>query len=178
MSRRRGRADLDPGGLLPRVRASAGEPEPVALLIAAARRSIKQAVLRHAAPLRLSPQQFWLVVALREHPGLSQAELAARLRADAPTVSRVVASLARRRAVRTEPDPADRRRARLFLTAAGERLAATVTPAAREVRAAAVVGLGAAELDRLRAGLRRVIANMERLESCPPAALGLSRNRP
>jgi DNA-binding MarR family transcriptional regulator len=152
--------------------------EYVGMLIAAARRRIKQSVLARAAEHGLTVQQFWFLVALRERPGISQAELAERVRADAPTVSRVVTALTRRRLVRAEPDPRDRRRASLRLTPAGERLGDLATATAREIREAIVAGMSEAELDALRGGLRRVIDNVERWErgeAATQAARGVRR---
>lgn len=134
------------------------------LLIAVARRRIKQAVLARAARHGLSVQQFWLLVELHERGGSSQGELAGRMHVDAPTASRVVATLAHRRLVRVEQDPADRRRARLDLTRTGGELARELVPVAAEIRAAVVNGMTATEIAGLRSGLRRVISNMERLE--------------
>ena len=138
--------------------------EPIGLLIASARRRIKQAVLARAATHRLAVQQFWFVVALWERPGISQVELASIAQSDAPTTSRVVCALARRRLVRVDPTPDSRHRRRLFLTPGGERLAQDLSGTAREIRAAVVDGMTGAEQDALRHGLRRVIANLERLE--------------
>jgi MarR family transcriptional regulator, transcriptional regulator for hemolysin len=139
--------------------------EPVGLLIAAARSRLKQAVLPRAAAHRLTAQQFWFLVALEELPGISQAELAERVRSDAPTTSRVVAGLARRRLVRKEPDPSDRRQSRLSLTLAGRKLAGELSRIARAIRAAVTEGMTEADQEALRGGLRRVIANLERLSS-------------
>jgi DNA-binding MarR family transcriptional regulator len=141
-------------------------------LIAVARRRIKQAVLARAAVHGLSTQQFWTVVALHEAAGRSQGELAARLRVDAPTASRVLAALVRRRLVRMEADPGDRRRTRLFLTRAGEDLARALTRSAEEIRAAVIDGMTAAEVEALRRGLRKVIDNLERLDANGVAAGG------
>jgi DNA-binding MarR family transcriptional regulator len=60
-------------------------------------------------------------------------------------------------------DPADRRRSRLVLTAAGERLAGELAPVAREIRRAVVEGMAEPEVEILREGLRRVISNLDRL---------------
>jgi DNA-binding MarR family transcriptional regulator len=133
-------------------------------LIAVARRRIKQAVLARAAVHGLSTQQFWTVVALLELSGQSQGELAERLRVDAPTASRVLAALVKRRLVRSEPDPLDRRRTRPVLTRTGEELARALAKSAEEIRAAVVEGMTPAEVDGLRRGLRKVIANLERLD--------------
>ena len=78
----------------------AASGEPIGLLIASARSRLKQAVLTRAAAHGLAVQQFWFLIALREAPGVSQVELADRVRSDAPTTSRVISSLMRRRLVR------------------------------------------------------------------------------
>jgi MarR family transcriptional regulator for hemolysin len=136
------------------------------LLIAVARRRLKQAVLARAGRHGLSPQQFWLLVGLRERPQApSQTELAERMHVDAPTASRVLATLVRRRLVRVEQDPEDRRRARVSLTRSGEDLAGELARIARQIRAAMVDGMSAGELDGLRRGLRKIISNLESLES-------------
>ncbi len=53
--------------------------EPLGLLIAATRRRIKQIVLTRAAQFGLTPQQFWLLVALEEGGGQSLHALAVKL---------------------------------------------------------------------------------------------------
>ncbi len=137
------------------------------LLIAVARRRIKQAVLARAAPHGLSTQQFWVLVHLQERAGLSQRELAARMDVDAPTVSRVLAALITRGLVRAEEDPEDRRRTRLRLTPAGRDLGRTLATDAAEIRRGVVAGMSGPEVDALRAGLRKVIDNVGRLSAAP-----------
>ncbi|GEJ57106.1 MarR family winged helix-turn-helix transcriptional regulator [Anaeromyxobacter diazotrophicus] len=139
--------------------------EYLGLLIAAARSRIKQVVLAQVAQFGLAPQQFWMLVALREHPGLSQAALAERVRADAPTVSRTLAALLERGLVRSEPDPEDRRRSCVFLTPAGERLAGEVAAVAEGVRNAVVDGMSPAEQATVRRGLKRILENLDRYEA-------------
>ncbi len=137
------------------------------LLIAVARRRIKQAVLARAAPHRLSTQQFWVLVHLQERAGLSQRELAARMDVDAPTVSRVLAALITRGLVRAEEDPEDRRRTRLRLTPPGRELGRTLAADAAEIRRGVVAGMSGPEVDALSAGLRKVIDNVGRLSAAP-----------
>jgi DNA-binding MarR family transcriptional regulator len=136
--------------------------EYLGLLIAAARSRIKQVVLAQVAQFGLAPQQFWMLIALREMPGMSQADLAERVRADAPTVSRTLGALLERGLVRSNPDPEDRRRSRVFLTAAGEQLASEVAAVAADVRAAVVEGMSAAEEAAVRRGLKRILDNLDR----------------
>jgi DNA-binding MarR family transcriptional regulator len=134
------------------------------VLIAAARRRIKQAVLARVSDLGLTAQQFWILVAIHETPGIPQIGIAARTRADAPTISRALAPLAARGLVQAEPDPDDRRRTRLSLTPAGRRFVRGLVPVAREIREAIVEGMSGAEIAALQAGLERVVANLDRLE--------------
>jgi DNA-binding MarR family transcriptional regulator len=141
------------------------EQEPVGLLIGAARRRIKQAVGHRLRGYGLTPQQFWVLVHVREREGLALHELAERLRLDQPTTSRIVALLRRRKLVRMGGHPGDRRRCSLRLTETGAALGAQLHPLVREVREAVVHGMSAAEQDRLRRMLRQVMANMERFES-------------
>ena len=136
--------------------------ENVGLLIAAARRSIKQAVGELARPYHLSAQRFWLMLRICEEEGLSLSELAARHRIDEPTASRIVSALAQRGLVRIADDPEDRRRSRLLLTEAGRSVAEQLRPLADELREATVEGLSAAERRMLAATLRRVVDNVER----------------
>lgn len=150
--------------------------EPVGLLIAAARRRIKEAVGRRVRPHGLTHQQFWLLVALHEGARPSLGQVARRQRIDAPTASRVVALLRGRGLVRVDTDPADRRRSRLGLTPRGAALAARVSPLARQVRSAVVRGLASREVDGLRRLLRRVMTNMDRFEE--GAARSTGRGRP
>lgn len=140
------------------------EQEPIGLLVAAVRRRIKQAVGNRVRPHRLSPQQFWVLVVIREAHGLSLRDLAERLRLDAPTASRIVAGLVRRKLVRVSGHPRDRRRCALGLTARGALLARELHPFARQVREAVGWGLSPSEKSLLRRGLRRIIANMDRFE--------------
>ncbi len=139
--------------------------EYLGLLIAAVRSRIKQVVLAQVAQFGLAPQQFWTLIALRESPGQSQAQLAERVRADAPTVSRTLAVLLERRLVRSEPDPDDRRRSRVFLTAAGARLADELSRVASEVRASVVDGMSEGEEAAVRRGLKRILTNLDGYEA-------------
>jgi DNA-binding MarR family transcriptional regulator len=139
--------------------------EPVGRLIALARRRLRQAVGRRVARFGLTPQQFWILVNLAEADEPSLVALCDRLRMDPPTASRIVASLARRGMVRAAPDPRDRRRIRLTLTARGSGLTGRLLPLAAEVRAATARDLSGAEADELRRLLHKVIASLERYDA-------------
>jgi len=137
--------------------------EPIGLLIGAVRRRIRQAVGSHVRRYHLTTQQFWVLVAIHEHPGASLGELAAHLRMDKPTASRVVFTLLKRKLVQVRVDAADRRRTHLHLATSGAALGGELQALATSVRAAVVRGLSAAELRALRVSLRKIVANMDRI---------------
>src|SRR5438876_8446059 len=136
--------------------------EYVGLLIGAARRRIRQAVSAQARRYGLSAQDFWVLIAAREIPEASLGALAERQRLELPTASRVVASLARRGLLKLTADATDRRRARISLTARGEKLSAELQRVGQEVRAAVIAGMSPAEQDALRSSLRKVMSNLDR----------------
>jgi MarR family transcriptional regulator, transcriptional regulator for hemolysin len=138
--------------------------EPVGLLIGAVRRRIKQALGSHVRRHQLTTQQFWVLVAIHEHPGYSLGELATHLRMDKPTASRVVFTLMQRKLVQVRGDATDRRRARLHLEAAGAAAARDLLELATAVRAAVVRGFTTSELAALRASLRKIVVNMDRFQ--------------
>jgi DNA-binding MarR family transcriptional regulator len=135
--------------------------ENLGLLIAAARRGIKQAVGELARPFHLSAQRFWLLLGIGEREGLSLCELADHHRIDEPTASRIVSALARQGLVRIASDPGDRRRTQLLLTEAGRNVAEQLRPLAEGLREATVDGFSAAERRMLAASLRRVVENVD-----------------
>jgi DNA-binding MarR family transcriptional regulator len=139
-------------------------PRPLGLLIAGARRSIKQAATRRLRRRRLSAQQFWLLVAIHEQPGTSLRGLAERRLMDSPTASRMVDVLVRRGLVRIEGCPQDRRRRSILLTVRGMALARELHPLALQLRQAIEEGFSRSEAEVLRRLLLRVIANVERFE--------------
>ena len=138
--------------------------EPIGFLVAAVRRRIKQAVDARVRRRRLSPQQFWLLVAICEAGAVSLRELAQRQRIDSPMASRVITALARRGLVRVEADPSDRRRGRIELTPKGRRLGRQMVALAAELRAAIVAGFSPADQRRARALLRRILDNLDRFD--------------
>ena len=149
--------------------------EYLGLLIAVTRRRIKQAVLSRLAPFRISSQQFWVLLAVRTHPGDSFGDLAERQGLDAPTASRVIAGLRARKLVKLELHPVDRRRSRIELTRQGEALAGKVQPIADGVRAAIVAGLTTKEVEALKTSLRKVMEQLARFEEQKDQARPLPR---
>jgi DNA-binding MarR family transcriptional regulator len=141
------------------------QEEPVGMLVAAVRRRLRQVVHAEARGHRLTPQQFWVLLGIEEAGPISLGALAERLPIDAPTASRVVASLTRRRLVRLAEDPADRRRLLIGITPEGADLAGRLRPVARDLRETLTAGFSASELSQLRTALRRLLGNLDRFEA-------------
>ena len=135
--------------------------EPIGLLIAATRRRIKQIVMTRAGQLGLTAQQFWLLVGLDEGGSQSLHTLAQRARTDDPTASRVVQSLVTAGLVTSTPDPSDRRRSCLELTARGRTLAPRLVAMAREIRGLVERDLSPHERELVRAALRKILTTLE-----------------
>lgn len=131
------------------------------MLIAAARRRIKQVVGNEARRYHLTAQQFWVLVAVHEHPQIPLHSLAKFLPIDAPTASRIVFSLVRRKLLQSKTDPSDRRRACLQLGPAGEPLGNTLLGIAQDVRSAVEREMTKEERKIFRLLLHKVIANMD-----------------
>jgi DNA-binding MarR family transcriptional regulator len=138
--------------------------DPLGRLIGVARRRLKQAVGRRVSPFGLSSQQFWVLVHLGEEDGPALVGLCEALRIDPPTASRIIAALARRGLVRAVVDPADRRRARLRLTAEGRALVRELQPLATHFRAAVERDLTRRESAELRRLLNKVITGLDRYD--------------
>ncbi len=134
-------------------------------VIARTDRRIRQWVSGKIRDLSLSAPQFWLLVRICEREGGSLGELARQARIDEPTASRVVFALVRRGLVRSEVDPADRRRSRLYLTHEGRRLTDCLLAASEEIRSAVEGARTFAERDAVACGLQKVVARLDRLEA-------------
>ncbi len=141
------------------------EAEPIGLLVAIVRRRIKQVTTALVREHGLSPQQFWTVMMIARNRGMSLREVAARRGMDQPTACRVVDVLVRRRLVRSDADPRDRRRSRLALTAAGSEMIEALLPVANAISATVERGLTASERRAIVAGLRKMIANLDALDA-------------
>jgi DNA-binding MarR family transcriptional regulator len=108
---------------------------------------------------------------LLRQPGITQQELAARCFVAKSGVSMLLDGMEAGRLVRRESDAADARVRRLFLTAAGERLARKTQAVQAEVVATMAEPVDAAELDAVADVMRRVSARLE----AAIAARGVSR---
>jgi DNA-binding MarR family transcriptional regulator len=104
----------------------------------------------------------WRVLAVLDHsPGATMGALAHLTSVDRTTLTRTLDQLAKDGLVDRKADERDRRLLRLALTPGGAALFRRILPIVEEQNARALEGLSGAELDQLRAQLRRMIANLD-----------------
>jgi DNA-binding MarR family transcriptional regulator len=106
--------------------------------------------------LGVAPGQFAPLVMLFEQDGLTQAELCRRINVEQPTMANTLDRMERDGLVQRRPDPADKRRATIHLTARAADIRAAVMDRARRVAGQAVQGLTAPEQDQLFALIARL----------------------
>jgi DNA-binding MarR family transcriptional regulator len=127
-------------------------------------RLFAHALAERIAPHGVVPGQFAQLLALYEHDGLTQRELCDRVRIEQATMAKTLQRMERDGLVRCEPDPADRRRIRVYLTERARALKPHLLAAGREVNTAATAGLSDWDVENFRRLAQRLIANLEASE--------------
>jgi DNA-binding MarR family transcriptional regulator len=125
-------------------------------------RLLAQALGARIAEHGVVPGQFAQLLALFEEDGLTQRELCDRVQIEQPTMAKTLQRMERDGLVRSSPDPEDRRRTRITLTAHAKALQPKLTAAARVVNATATDGLSRADVDRYLKVTEHLIRNLER----------------
>ena len=124
-------------------------------------RLFAQALRVRIEPHGVVPGQFAQLLALYEEDGITQNELCGRVRIDQSTMAHTLKRMERDGLIERDPDPADRRRSIITLTARADSLRSTMIEAAKAVNAAATRGLDAEEAATYLALSSRMIANLE-----------------
>ncbi|MFH1085287.1 MAG: MarR family transcriptional regulator [Chloroflexota bacterium] len=117
--------------------------------------------------LGLHRGQQWVLHALWHEEGLSQAALAQRLNVRPATMTRCLQGMVRAQLVERQPDPDDRRVARIYLSPQGRALRHRLELLFRNTEADMLRGFAPAEAEHLRALLRRVRDNLAECEPWP-----------
>jgi MarR family transcriptional regulator for hemolysin len=119
--------------------------------------------------LGFATAQLPVLTALKDGLRMSQTDLARWARVEQPTMAQMLARMERDGIIRREPDPADRRSSLVSLT----RQARARLPAGRAILRQGNVemtqGPSVREVETLVGLLRRVLANVEAMESGSPA---------
>lgn len=113
------------------------------------------------ADLGVAPGQFAPLVMLFEQDGLTQAELCRRINVEQPTMANTLDRMERDGLIKREPDPKDRRRATVHLTARTNEMRTAVMDRARQVSGQAVHRFTIAEQEQLFAMLGRIAENLK-----------------
>ena len=130
----------------------------------------RQLAAHHLGTIGLQPGQEALLLVLGERKQCSQAELAAALDVEPPTVSSMVTKLEAAGTLSRTPSSADRRQAVVRLTPAGRRLLPKLRQANIALAEEATASLGA--------DLGKTIAAIERLANAVPRATDPRAVRP
>jgi DNA-binding MarR family transcriptional regulator len=102
----------------------------------------------------------WLVLnAIHDQPGISQGEIAQKVFKDAASVTRIIDLLIEKKFLLRESHSTDRRRYELVLTKEGKNLMRQVNRIAEENRGIGLKGLEEKELEQLKQTLDTIIHN-------------------
>lgn len=118
---------------------------------------------RRVRHLGLTRSQWWVVNHVFRHPGTKQAELAAILEVERPTLGRLLDRLEAKGWIKREHDAKDRRAWRVHLNPAAEPRMREMRRHARELRRDAMKGLSVAERERFVDTLLAIKANLSRM---------------
>lgn len=113
---------------------------------------------------QLSLNEWRVMVVLANHPGVAASDLADATGLDKMSVSRAIAALSRSGRLTKKADPADGRRTRLWLNAAGRRVFETVGALAKQREHQLFGRIDALELQQLERGIDRLLAGLSEAE--------------
>lgn len=111
----------------------------------------------------ITRREWRMLAALAVEDELLSSQLAERAQLDRARTSRAITSLVAKKLVRRQTGVADRRQARVALTAAGRKLYDAMFPLVRDINEALLQDLAPAEVERLDAWLDVVQARADRL---------------
>jgi DNA-binding MarR family transcriptional regulator len=114
---------------------------------------------------RLSLNEWRVMLLLAHRPGIAAREVALQTGLDKMAVSRALAALVRHGCVVRRGDPADKRRTRLWLSAAGQRAYARIGAPAKEREGRLFSGVSASAQAQMGRTLDRLIATLLQAES-------------
>jgi len=129
----------------------------VGYLVTRVRASIFAAVDGELAPFGISAAQGSILIYIAHGRGDRAADIARDYDYDTGSMTRMVARLVAKRLLRRVPDENDRRVQRLELTAAGKKLTEQMAAMAAKVLNLHLRGFTRAELEQLKALLRRML---------------------
>jgi DNA-binding MarR family transcriptional regulator len=106
----------------------------------------------------ITPEQYGILMLLREEEGLSQKEIGDVLFKDKPNISRMLDALERKRLILRQST--NRRSFAILLTIDGKRLAEEILPLKRQLEEKAMNGLLAREIEALESIINKIYGNV------------------
>jgi MarR family transcriptional regulator, organic hydroperoxide resistance regulator len=131
----------------------------VARFYEAARREMYRAFREHG--FEVTPEQWMVLVRLWEQDAQTQSELCAITHRDAPTMSRILASMRSRGLVRTATDEEDKRTRRVSLTPKARAARRTLVPVVESLVARFESQVTERDLETTRRTLRTLVTALE-----------------
>lgn len=124
-------------------------------------RAFARAISVELQPFEISSGQWSVLRVLWEVQGLSQVELAERMRVEKASLTGVLDAMEKRGLISRTRNTEDRRKVNIHLTSRGQALKDKLLPYRTKINKKATRGMSVAEVDTLRALLVRVIDNLE-----------------
>jgi DNA-binding MarR family transcriptional regulator len=151
-----------------RITATLAEAQPqldgsqsVGYLTRYAHRAFAKALAGELAPHDILGGQWSVLRVLWEQEGLSQVDLAERMRVEKASLTSVLDAMERRKLIVRTRNSDDRRKVNINLTSHGRGLKGQLLPYGVSINRRATRGMSATEVDQLRGLLARVIRNLE-----------------
>jgi MarR family transcriptional regulator, organic hydroperoxide resistance regulator len=141
------------------MRGAAG-PESIGYLVRYAYRAFVKALAVELDPHSITTSQWSVLRVLWQEEGMSQVELAQRMMVEKASLTPVLESMTGNRLIARSRNSTDRRKVNIFLTARGRQLKDVVLPSGGRINKRATRGMSAAEVDRLRDLLSKLITNL------------------
>lgn len=111
--------------------------------------------------LDISTEQWFMLFRLYEKSPLAQNELADKELNDHPNITRMIDALEKRKWVQRDPDPDDRRRHLISLTAYGHAQMESVLPAVVATRESLFAGIDASDIEVMLRVFQQMEGNMK-----------------
>lgn len=124
---------------------------------------IAEAFGKEVRPLGATLQMWRVLAALRERDGRRMGDLSQTTSIEVSTLTRLVDNLQKKGLVARRRADQDARVVTLHVTAAGRRLTGRILPIAERYERVALAGFDEREAATLKAALRRLFANMDKL---------------
>ncbi len=126
-----------------------------------AHRAFVKALARELEPHGILPSQWSVLRILWGTSGLSQVELAERMRVEKASLTGVLEGMERKGLIVRTRNAKDRRKINITLTRAAEKLKVRILPCAARINGRAARGMSAVEVGQLRLSLIKLIQNLE-----------------